>query len=117
MYEVDASDINRVQARLEASSRDVARQAGRLLRETAVNVEASAKQFAPVRTGTLRRSIHHEVDQAPGGAEAVIGTNVEYGPFVEHGTSRMAPRAFLGPALDRHAPEFETSLRRLAGDL
>lgn len=117
MFELDASDINQVAARFEASSRDVARQAGRLLQETALDVESTAKEFAPVRTGNLRRSITHEVRDVSGGAEAIVGTDVEYAPYVEQGTSRMAPRAFLGPALDKHGPDFAAGLGRIAEGL
>ncbi len=42
----------------------------------------------------------------PGGSEqdfkVVIGTNVDYGVFLELGTSRMAPRPFLRPAFEKY---------------
>ena len=34
--------------------------------------------------------------------EVIIGTNVEYGPFVEMGTSRSRPYPFLRPALENN---------------
>ena len=36
-----------------------------------------------------------------------IGTNVEYGPYVELGTSRMAARPFLRPAATEHGEEYK----------
>lgn len=36
-----------------------------------------------------------------------IGTNVEYAPYVEMGTSRMAARPFLRPAATEHAQEYK----------
>lgn len=117
MFSIDTSELNRVHASLEGASRSAARDAGRLLRETAVDVEATAKGFAPVRTGNLRRSITHEVRNVPSGAEAVVGTDVEYAPYVEFGTSKMAPHAYLGPALDRHEPDFAARLSRIVEDI
>ena len=117
MFEVDSSDINRVAGRFEVAGRDAAREAGRLLRSTAMDVETDAKRFAPVRTGTLRRSIRHEIRHTRGGAEAIIGTDVPYARYVEQGTSRMAPHAYMGPALDRNTPDFIAGMQRISGNL
>ena len=32
-----------------------------------------------------------------------VGPTADYGRFVEYGTSRMAPQAFMGPSFDRNA--------------
>jgi HK97 gp10 family phage protein len=47
-------------------------------------VERSAKSNAPVRTGNLRSSITHKV--STGSLEGVIGTAIDYAPYVEIGT-------------------------------
>lgn len=47
-------------------------------------VEAAAIKKVPVDTGILRSSIGTQVDTAK--MEARIGTNMEYGPYVEFGT-------------------------------
>ena len=36
-----------------------------------------------------------------------VGTNVEYGSFVDLGTSKMAPRPFLKPAATEHSEEYK----------
>lgn len=59
-------------------------------------IESAAKARAPVLTGTLRRSIHHEVS----GYEVSVGTDLEYAPYQEYGTRYMSPRPFLRPAID-----------------
>ena len=117
MLDADVTGLNSVRASLTAADRTVAAQAGRLVRETAADVTATAKQLAPVRTWNLRRSITMQVNNVKGGIEAEVGTNVEYAPYVEQGTYKMAPRAFLGPAIDRHAWQLTEGLARLGGDI
>lgn len=64
--------------------------------ETAYDVEARAKMLAPVRTGTLRRSIHTVIEH--GGLRATVGPSVSYAAFVEFGTRYMAARPYMRPA-------------------
>lgn len=111
---VDASQLNALAIDLGAAGVRVANEAAKLTQQTALDIEGTAKGFAPVRTGNLRRSIHHEMRQ--GGLEAEIGTDVEYAAFVEFGTSRMAPQAYMGPAFDRHVPEYLEGLSRITGE-
>lgn len=105
-------DLAMLTAELSAAGLSAGMQAARAVRETAIDVENLAKQLAPVDTGTLRRSIHHEV--SAGGLEAEIGTDVEYGPHQEYGTSVMPPAPFLGPALDEMAPTFVERLASIS---
>lgn len=75
-------------------------------------VEGYAKQKCPVDTGHLRNSITHQVD---GDKSVTIGTDVEYAPFVELGTSRMGAQPYLRPAVTQHMDDirklFESQLR------
>lgn len=70
------------------------------LQRRALQVDRAAKQLCPVDTGRLRSSITNELGQDGDGLVATIGTNVEYAPHVELGTSKMAAQPFLLPALD-----------------
>lgn len=67
--------------------------------------ERYAKKDCPVDTGRLRNSITYETRTLQ--KEVYIGTNVEYGPYVELGTSRMAARPFLRPAASNHSKEYK----------
>ena len=59
------------------------------------------------KTGNLINSIAYALD----GTKAVhIGTNVEYAPFIEAGTSRMAARPFLRPAVEDFRDEYKEIL-------
>lgn len=72
---IDNSDA--VLAELQAA-------AERALEKCGLTAEGYAKKLCPVVTGNLRNSITHAVD---GHADtAYVGTNSEYGPYVELGT-------------------------------
>ena len=70
-----------------------------------MTAEGHAKKNCPVDTGRLRNSISNAVDDSE--EAAYIGTNVEYAPYVEIGTSRMAARPFLKPAATEHGEEYK----------
>lgn len=77
--------------------------------------ERFAKEYAPVETGTLRRSIAVETEEKNKSAVVVrCGTNVEYAPFLEFGTSRMAAHPFMRPAFFNHKSEI---LDKIVGEL
>ena len=64
-------------------------------------VEGAAKSNAPVDTGALRDSINASGSSSfiTAAAESTVGTNIEYAPHVEFGTTRMAAQPYLRPAL------------------
>jgi phage gpG-like protein len=64
----------------------------------ALLVERTAKQpgYCPVKTGTARRSITRLIEKR----RALVGSNVEYFPFIEMGTIKMAAHAPLRRALE-----------------
>lgn len=70
--------------------------------------ESYAKKRCPVDTGRLRNSITHQrYDENT----EVIGSNVEYAPYVELGTSRMAARPYLRPAAENHTAEYKRIIK------
>ncbi len=60
------------------------------------------------RTGMLSRSITHEVTATT----ARVGTNVKYGKFLETGTSKMAARPYLRPAVIKNRRKIKKILNR-----
>lgn len=85
------------------------------LEKCGLAAERYAKRKCPVDTGRLRNSITHRTDSDK--KEVVIGTNVEYAPYVELGTSRQKAQPFLEPAVhdheDRYRKIFESELKKL----
>ena len=71
--------------------------------------ESYAKKLCPVDTGRLRNSITHaQYDENT----EVIGSNVEYAPYVCLGTHKMAPRPFLRPAAENHTAEYKAIVEK-----
>lgn len=62
-----------------------------------------------IRTGRLRNSISWAVDENTG--DVYIGSNVEYAPYVELGTSKMAARPFLKPAAENYTEQYMELVR------
>ena len=75
----------------------------RALEKIGLVAEGYAKKLCPVDTGTLRKSITHTTDDDA----AYIGTNVEYAPAVELGTSRQKAQPYLRPAATEHQTAYQ----------
>lgn len=77
----------------------------KILESWGIVAEGYAKLNCPVDTGRLRNSITHERDDEEG--QVQIGTNVEYAPYVEYGTSRMDAQPYLEPAILDNISEYQ----------
>ena len=95
------SNVNDILSDLEKGKRNA-------LTAIGATAETYAKQETPVDTGRLRNSISHTVD----GEAVYIGSNVEYAPYVELGTSRAKAHHMLQKAATEHSAEY----KRLAED-
>lgn len=113
----------------------------RAMQQIGMAAETYAKALCPVGTpestgipgymgGTLRGSItfateeQHSSGEAPATAPdyethgkpekgtVYIGTNVEYAPYVEMGTVKMAARPYLGPAMSNNIAEYKGIMER-----
>ena len=95
------SNVNDILSALEKGKRNA-------LTAIVATAETYAKKATPVDTGRLRNSISHAVD----GEAVYIGSNVEYAPYVELGTSRAKAHHMLQKAATEHSAEY----KRLAED-
>lgn len=59
----------------------------RALEKCGLVAEGYAKRLCPSDTGALRNSITHQVDDH----DVLIGSNLEYAPYVELGTGKYYP--------------------------
>ena len=78
------------------------------LEEVGLVAEGYAKATCPVDTGRLRNSVTHLLK----GYDCFIGTNVEYAPYVEEGTSRMKGKHFLRKAATGHSDTHRAILEK-----
>lgn len=111
-------ELNTVTAEIEVAKGGVGAKGSAVIRKYALQVEATAKVFAPVDTGHLKGSIgppDYTGDGRFGGMSATITAHASYAGYVEHGTRNMAPHAFMGPALDRHTPDFVAAVSQISG--
>lgn len=86
---------------------------GAALEEIGLLAENYAARKCPVDTGNLRGSITYEVDA--GDNAVYIGTDVEYAPYVELGTSRQKAQPFLRPAASEHGAQYRQVLEKALG--
>lgn len=64
-----------------------------------------------VDTGTLRRSITYNIKGLKGEVGSTL-KDVPYGAYLEYGTSRMKPRTWLKPAMEKKLPEIQNLLTK-----
>lgn len=110
--DIDVSELNALSADFGKASVKAVKAAHEAIAKAAADTVRDSKLFCPVDTGNLRSSITATVR----GLSAEVGPTASYGRFVEEGTSRMAPRAYMGPAFDRAVPGLVQALTK-AGDL
>lgn len=60
------------------------------MEQACILVENQAKINCPVDTGQLRQSITHDTTVENNELVGIVGTNVEYAPYVEYGTGIFA---------------------------
>lgn len=86
---------------------------GIALEKIGLLAENYAAKKCPVDTGNLQGSITHEVDVDDNAV--YIGTDVEYAPHVELGTSRQKAQPFLRPAASEHGAQYRRVLKKALG--
>jgi hypothetical protein len=76
----------------------------------------TVKGYTPVDTGELRDGWHDDGTAADVTAVTKISNEVDYGPYVEWGTSRMEPRAMMQRTIDEAPAIAERIIREVSSD-
>lgn len=100
----------KLESRIPRISKGIETLAGQVVRKTAFDLEARAKQIVPVDTGFLKGSI---TTTQTGPLSATVGTPAEYAAYVELGTTTQTPQPYLGPAAEAVRPGFEAAFRAI----
>jgi HK97 gp10 family phage protein len=79
----------------------------RAMERVGLEMERNAKLLCPVDTGNLRNSITHQSTNT----EAIVGTNVDYAPSVELGTSHQKAQPYLKPAVADNKSTYVAMIR------
>lgn len=111
--DVDVSELNKLAADLGAAGPKAIARSRIVVQLVCADTKRDAQAFCPVDTGNLRNSISYETDLTKSGARGEVGPTASYAAYVEFGTSRMAPHAFMGPAFDRHSGEFVDAIAQI----
>ena len=102
--------------------------ADRALEKMGGTAETHAKKYCPVDTGRLKGSITHQRSDSEANT-MLVGTNVEYAPFVELGhdqevgryvpaigkrlvASHVDGKPFIRPAIENHVNEYKEIVRK-----
>lgn len=80
------------------------------LSEVGFLVQAEAQLKCTVDTGTLKRSITNVVDDDE--KSVTIGSNVEYAPYVELGTSKQKAKPYLNPSVIENKDKLKSILEK-----
>lgn len=67
-------------------------------------------------TGNLRNSIHYTVEVENEQTIGRIGTDVEYGKRLEFGDSKVAPRPWLYPAMNKNNNFIKSKMQEVLND-
>lgn len=109
-FYADMAEVNRLAEDMGKIPRELLPQVRIITQKVCADTKRDAQAFAPVDTGTLRSSITYETHQNKDSVWGEVGPTVNYGAYVEFGTSQHGPAAYMGPALDRNAHLFEKAL-------
>jgi HK97 gp10 family phage protein len=109
MLSIKIDSLSKLQTTLLRFRTEAATRVEAELDTTALLIETTAKELAPVDTGRLRSSIHVE---KPARFTRSVETNVEYAPFLELGTRYQRAQPFLFPAYEQHRQRFLTNLQQ-----
>ena len=121
----DFSELNRLAADLSHAGVVVSLKIRPALERSAERIEQQAKEFAPrKRLPHYAETINHDVTTdgsghvvAEIGPDRSVNGQAKLANIFEYGTSDQAPRAHLGPALDREGPNFVAAVKEIGGDV
>lgn len=122
----DFSELNRLAADLSHAGVRAAFAVRPALEQSARRIEDDAKRFAPRSARTslphYADTINHDVSVgadghlvAEIGPDRTVNGQAKLANILEYGTSKMAPHAHLGPALDREGPLFVLAVKEIGG--
>lgn len=117
--QIDTGQLDVVARDLRTNAGKVGARAAMAFRKTILDIEADAKDLAPVDTGALQNSIGHDItgDGRFRTMVGEVGGTVDYEIYQELGTSTQPGKPHLAPAFDRRVPRFIAAVEQLGAEL
>lgn len=86
-----------------------------VVKKTAMDIEADAKEDCPVSPGggTLKNSIKAKTEEF----SATVSPNTDYAAYVEFGTYKMGAQPYMRPAADKNEPKFVAAMEEIVKKL
>lgn len=106
---LDAGELADFSKELKKESSELITKLGVAMRASALEVQTTAKKpgYVPYDTGSLRRSITHELKIGSTGIAAIIGSNLEYAAIHEfggqagrNGSVTIRPKRYIQRAIE-----------------
>ena len=91
-------DDTRVLAKFQRMANEAPRACEDIVSNLGAVALKEARNKVPVDTGALKGSLTLEVERNGNQSSAIIGSNLEYAPPVEYGTSYQSPQPYMRPA-------------------
>lgn len=95
---------------IEKKSQEVQRNIGKIVQETASNIEVKAKQKAAVDTGFMRQEIY---SKKINDTAAEAGAKAPYSLWVDKGTRHQAAQPFFTPAVESERTQFKNKIKQV----
>jgi len=116
-------DWSKVARQMQKLSTAQEKAAIKVLTKAVIKISGEGTQIAPVKSGTLRRSItqYARSDGKPtgsgGNVTAKVGSKVHYAKYQEMGTRYIKPKRFLLTAIERNRKYITDSFRQAMRDI
>lgn len=102
-FRIEAPGLDRLETALLLFPAKVQQEATAVTWQATQQLEAQVKPLTPADLGALKNSYGSEVKAIAGGVQGIMGSNSNYGAFVEYGTKpHWPPISAIEPWAQRH---------------